>query len=140
VFVDEETSLRRYGLRPSAGELDEVRQILSAETLLECRQQGDGDTELMKLCCVQLFNAGVLDDVVRIWKAKESSWDAHCAIDVQLMCGCGLERTKAYLAAKDSDSAAAALAYLLECEEAGDFDNFSVEDQSIGYSEYYLTG
>lgn len=138
--MDEDTSLRRYGLRPSADELNEVREILRAEVLLECRQQGDGDRELMKLCCVQLFNAGGLDDVMRIWEAKESSWDAYCAIDVQLMCGHGLEQTKAYLAANASGSAAAALAYLLECEKAGDFHNFSVQQWSIGYSEYYLPG
>jgi hypothetical protein len=115
VFVDEEMSLRRYGLWPSKGELDEIRQTLRAQTLLERAQQGDGDTELMKLCCVQLFNAGILDDVLTIWEAKESSWDAHGSIDIQLACGAGLEQTKAYLASQGSASAAAALAYLLKC-------------------------
>ena len=33
--------------------------MLQAQTTLERQSQGDGDTELMKLCCVQLFNAGV---------------------------------------------------------------------------------
>jgi len=109
--------------------------MLREQTLLEARRQGDGDTELMKLCCVHLFNAGNLDDVLAIWAAKESSWDAHCAIDVQLLCGAGLEATKAYLAAQNSDSAAAALAYLLRCEEAGDCDGYSVEAQANWYSQ-----
>ncbi len=91
----------------------------------------------MKLCCVQLFNAGIPDDVRTIWEAKESSWDAHCSIDVQLLCGAGLEQTKAYLAGLESDSDVAALAYVLKCEEAGDFDGFAVESQSNWYSEYY---
>jgi hypothetical protein len=60
----------------------------------ERRSQGDGDTALTKLCCVQLFNAGVLDDVLLIWQAKEASWDAHNAIDVQLLRGAGLKETK----------------------------------------------
>jgi hypothetical protein len=72
-----------------------VRTTLRAEA--ERRGQGDGDTALTKLCCVQLFNAGVLDDVLLIWQAKEASWDAHNAIDVQLLGGAGLKETKAYL-------------------------------------------
>jgi hypothetical protein len=135
--VDEEMSLRRYGLRPSEGQLDDVRQVLRDQTVLERRRQGDGDTELMKLCCVQLFNAGILDDVLRIWAAKESSWDTHSSIDVQLLCGAGLDETKQYLAAQDSESAAAALAYLLQSEAAGDFDSYSVHAQASWYSQYY---
>jgi hypothetical protein len=50
----------------------------------------------MKLCCVQLFNAGFLADVILICQAKESSWDAHCSIEIQLLCGAGLQETIAY--------------------------------------------
>ena len=97
--MNEDESLRRYGLSPVAGDLDEVRGILAAQAARERRHQGDGDTELMKLCCVQLFNAGFLTDALLIWHAKESSWDAHCSIDVQLLRGAGLEETAAYLTA-----------------------------------------
>ncbi|MCZ4511460.1 hypothetical protein O3Q52_25380 [Streptomyces sp. ActVer] len=58
--MDEDESLHRYGLHPAGANLDEVRGLLAARTRLEKRAQGDGDTELMKLCCVQLFNAGTL--------------------------------------------------------------------------------
>ena len=136
--MNQDVHLRRYGLRPPERDLDEIRQILQTQTALERQRQGDGDTELMKLCCVELFNTGVLDDVPRIWQAKESSWDAHCSIDVQLLCGAGLEQTKAYLAADGSEPAAATLHYLLTCEAAGDFAGFSVEEQSGWYSRYYL--
>jgi hypothetical protein len=135
--VDEDESLRRYGLRPSGADLAEIRETLRDRSAKERRNQGDGDTELMKLCCVQLFNAGDLADVPLIWQAKESSWDAHHSIDVQLLCGAGLEQTKRYLAAEKSDEAAQALAYLLECEAAGDFTDFSVQQQSTWYAEYY---
>lgn len=61
----------------------------------------------MNLCCLQLFNAGQLSDVLTIWRAKESGWDAHCVIDVQLLlCGAGLPAAKAYLAAEGSEDAA----------------------------------
>ena len=131
-------SLHRYGLSPDEADLDEIRAILNIQTELEGRQQGDGDTELMKLCCVQLFNAGSVNDVLAIWRAKESSWDAHCSMDVQLLCGAGLERTKQHLAAEGSQTARAALDYLERCETAGDFTTFTPENQSRWYSSYYL--
>jgi len=132
--VDEEESLRRYGLRPAADDLDEIRGILRAEAQLS---QDEQDTELMKLCCVQLFNAGHLDDVLTIWQAKESSWDAHSALDVQLLCGAGLDATKAHLAAEGSEPASKALRYLTECEAAGDFDDFSVTQHARWWAQYY---
>ena len=133
--MDHDESLRRFGLQPPAGELDEIRGILRAQTQLS---QDDQDTELMKLCCVQLFNARQLDDVLTIWLAKESSWDARCALDVQLLCGAGLEATKAHLTAEGSESALQALSYLVDCVAAGDFEDFSVDEQAGWFAEYYL--
>jgi hypothetical protein len=97
--MDEDESLRRYGLRPSGRELAAVRALLEVEAGKERRAQGDGDTELMKLCCVQLFNAGEVGDALAIWRAKSASFDAACSIDVQLLCGAGLAETKAFLSA-----------------------------------------
>lgn len=135
--MNEDESLRRYGLRPSVEDLQQVRDLLSAQAALERQCQGDGDTELMKLCCVQLFNVGDVGDVMAIWRAKESSWDAHWSIDVQLLCGAGLAETKAYLAGVDTEDSSAALDYLTECETAGDFTDFSVREQARWYAEYY---
>lgn len=134
--MDEDESVRRYGLQPSAADLDDIRGILRVQTRLD---QDDQDTELMKLCCVQLFNAGKLDDVLTIWHAKESSWDAHCSIDVQLLCGAGLDATRKHLMIEGSEDAAAALCYLLDCQAAGDFDTFSVTEQSRIYAKCYLS-
>jgi hypothetical protein len=135
--ITEDESLRRYGLHPSRAHLDEVRKMLTEQAALERRAQGEGNTELMKLCCVQLFHAGVLSDALAIWNAKCASFDAGCSIDVQLLCGGGLEPTKAYLAAEGSPEAAAALDYLRSCETAGDFEDFSVEQWSAFYTRYY---
>ena len=79
---------------------------------------------LMRLCCVQLFHAGDLADVLAIWSAKESSWDAHCSIDIQRLCGAGLAETRDYLGSLGTPDATEALGYLEECVEAGDFDDF----------------
>jgi hypothetical protein len=107
--MDEDESLRRYGLGPSGRELAAVRALLEAEAGRERRAQGDGDTELMKLCCVQLFNAGEVGDALAIWGAKTASFDAACSIDVQLLCGAGLDETKAFLSGQRSEQARAAL-------------------------------
>jgi len=135
--MDEEESLRRYGLHPSGADLDEVRRLLSEHTRLERRAQGEGDTELMKLCCVQLFNAGSLEDVLLIWRAKAASMDAGCSIDIQLLCGGGLAGTRAHLSKHHLPEAAAALERLHRCEAAGDFEDFSVDAWSGQYAGYY---
>jgi len=94
----------------------------------------------MKLCCVQLFNSGHPPDVLLIWRAKDTSFDAMCAIDVQLLCGSGLQQTKAYLSEQASADAQAALVYLAKCEEAGDLADFSVEDYTRWWGQYYGDG
>lgn len=135
--MDEEVSLRRFGLRPSTHDLDEVRQILRTRTALERRRQGDGDAELMKLCCVQLFTVGLIDDVRAIWLAKESSFDAHCSIDAQLLCGAGLGQTKISLADEHSPWTTDVLGYLLRWEAGGGFVDFSAASPADRYRDYY---
>ncbi|WP_441248741.1 hypothetical protein [Kitasatospora sp. McL0602] len=137
--MDEDESLRRYGLRPTGTSLGEVRELLTAQTRLERRAQGDGDTALMKLCCVQLFHAGGLDDVLLVWSAKTASFDSDCSIDIQLLCGAGLPETKAWLAARSTPEAGEALRRLLDCEAADDFEGFSVGTRSAWYAEYYTS-
>ncbi|MDG4811139.1 hypothetical protein O7634_30640 [Micromonospora sp. WMMD1120] len=135
--MDEDEILHRYGLYPAAEHLDQIRDLLTAQTERERQSQGYGDTEVMKLCCVQLFDAGVMSDVLTIWRAKSSSWDAHCSIDVQLLCGGGLAETKAYLLTEGSEDAAQALDHIGRSEAAGDFAGFSVEKQVASYADYY---
>ncbi|MFE9423616.1 hypothetical protein ACFYNO_11720 [Kitasatospora sp. NPDC006697] len=135
--MDEEESLRRYGLRPRRARLGEVRALLREQTERERRAQGEGDTELMKLCCVQLFNSGEPADVLLIWAAKQASFDAACSIDVQLLLGQGFEATTAQLAAHPSPLAAAALAHLQELDAMGEFEGFTPEKHSAGYDRYY---
>ncbi|WP_306214607.1 hypothetical protein [Actinoplanes sp. RD1] len=132
--MTEDESLRRYGLHPTGADLTDIRSMLAAET---GRGVDGQDTDLMKLCCVQLFNAGQPGDILAIWRAKESSFDAHCGIDVHLLCGAGLDATRHHLAEQDSPDAAAALRYLRECEAAGDFDRFTVAAWSESYAHYY---
>ncbi|MDT3444870.1 MULTISPECIES: hypothetical protein [unclassified Pseudofrankia] len=89
-----EAWVQRYGLRPVATDLGEVREMVRAETALGW----DADVELMRVGCVQLFNAGALADVLTVWRAKEANFDAHCSIEIQLLCGAGLDEAKTHLA------------------------------------------
>ncbi|MDI2131326.1 hypothetical protein [Yinghuangia seranimata] len=135
--MDEDESLLRFGLRPVGAHLDEIRALLRERTERERRAQGDGDTVLMKLCCIQLFNSGELDDTLLIWNAKRASFDASCSIDIHLLLGRGLEATKAYLSAHPSSAAAAALDRIREAERHGEFEGFSAEEYSAFWDTYY---
>ena len=139
-IMDEEKSLERYGLVPDASDLPVIRELLVRETQAESQLQGSGDTELMRLCCVQLFSRGDLRDVLLIWRAKNASMDAACAVDIQLLCGAGLGATKESLEGLTDQTAAAALRYLRECEAAGDFDGFSPDDWMKSCRDYYYSG
>ncbi|PZT71332.1 hypothetical protein DN402_05070 [Streptomyces sp. SW4] len=134
--MDAEECWRRYGPRPVGEDLDEIRALLREHTARERRSQGEGDTELMRLCCFQLFNSGDLDDVLLIWNAKQASFDAACSIDIEFLLGHGLDATKAHLSANPAPSATAALERLRELEADGEFDGFSVE-QRAAYDRYY---
>ncbi|MFB6839963.1 hypothetical protein [Streptomyces sp. NPDC056361] len=135
--MDEEEWLAHHGLRPDGRGLDEVRALLAEQIRLERESQGYGNTILMKLCCVQLFLAALLDDVLLIWSAKTASWDADRSIDIELLCAGGLEQTKTYLSGHSSQESQAALKRLLHCEGAGYFDEFSPAEQSASYLAYY---
>ncbi len=113
--------------------------MVRAETAKEARSQGDGNTELMRLGCVQLFLTGTLEDVFLIWQAKRASMDAASAIDVQLLCGRGLARTKVYLSAHTSDMAKQVLARIVsgESEPWPDFEDFTPEGWAAQLVQYY---
>jgi hypothetical protein len=74
---------------------------------------------------------------LRSRRAKAASFDAACSIDIQLLCGSGLNETKTYLTAQGPADAQAALLRLTECEAAGDFGNFSVEEYVNWWMKYY---
>lgn len=136
--MTEDEIIARFGLHPTADQLPEIRDILAAETAKE--RAFEGDTLLLKACCVLLFNSGDSTDILRIWAAKRASFDAMCSLDVQLLCGQGLEETKTFLQNDDSDDAADALDYLVACEEAGDFEEFTVDEYAASWADYHGLG
>ncbi|MEU1837490.1 hypothetical protein [Micromonospora chersina] len=128
--MDEDEWYRRHGLRPA--DLGPVRALLREQTALGV----ENDSALIHLGCVQLFLHGDLADVLLIWRAKHSSFDAACSVEWQLLCGAGRERTLDHLRALGTAEADEVLAYLSIIEPA-DVAAFSVEDQSRWYAQYY---
>lgn len=133
-----ERHLRRYGFWPAAGDLDQVRAALARDATRVRDDEDDVSGDLMRLCCVQLFNAGVVSDALLIWDAKMANFDTACGLDIQFLCGAGLDETKAFLAAQaDVPKATDALEYLLACEAARDFEDFTVAGWTARYARYF---
>ena len=135
--MNEDDALARFGLHPTAEALVEVRALLEEQTSRERRSQGEGDTELMRLFCVQLFNAGRVEDSLLVWSAKTASMDANASIDLRLLCGAGLAETKEFLAQQSGSAAGKALDRIAAHEAIGEFDGFVVGDATAEYEAYY---
>src|SRR4029077_198220 len=89
-------ALQEFGLPASAKSRDDIRRLLEAETERELREEGQ--EEILRTLCVQLFSIGEVEDALLIWRAKGSSFDMWCGLDIQFLCGAGLEATKMFLA------------------------------------------
>lgn len=132
-------SFARFGLGINPDSAVEIRQILMTESKKLINQE-PGDTQLMRLCAVQLFGLGLLDDVLLIYKAKNSNMDADISIETPLLCGPGLEPTKAFLRSTGGPEALGALE-LIEMTESSDgaeaFDrDFILKDSHEIYSAF----
>ncbi|MFN3151375.1 hypothetical protein [Bremerella sp.] len=135
--MTEDELLARYGLPPGHGDAPAIRTLIVEELQGRKSDSNRDNGDLLKLGCVQLFSLGGLEDVLLIWKCKRADFDLGCWIDVQLLCGAGLDCTKAYLADHNDDEAGRALVYLAECEAAGDFEEFSPADYLRQYIRYF---
>ena len=66
-----------------------------------------------------------LADVLLLWRTKELDFDTHCGFDIQLIVFAGPAATIGYLKTQGGVEAEAALAYIEECDAAGDFDSLA---------------
>ncbi len=104
--------LEQFGLVPKPDELPTIRRLLAEET--EQTRKHNGNVPLLRLFCIQLFAHGKVDDIFLIWRAKRSNFDAGCGIEVELLCGAGMDATKGYLSKQESQEAVEILKYLNE--------------------------
>ncbi|MDO3682806.1 hypothetical protein [Micromonospora sp. C28ISP2-4] len=128
--MNDEEWYERHGLRPA--DVEPVRSMLREQI----RLGADNDSALIHLGCEQLFLHGDLADVLLIWQAKHSSFDAACSVEWQLLCGAGREQTLAHLRTLGTAEAAEVLAYL-SAVDPEDVAAFDVAEQSRWYVEYH---
>ncbi|GAB0169866.1 hypothetical protein LSPCS325_33030 [Lysinibacillus sp. CTST325] len=126
-----EELLKNFGLVPEIDFVDRIRNLLKEEI----ENESSENNEYIKTLCIQLFALGYVDDTLLIWRAKEKDFDTHSYIDVQLLCGAGLEKTLGYLQKIDTLEAKKELSYLWKCKE--DFEDFNVEEVLNFYKKYY---
>ncbi|HVF10005.1 MAG TPA: hypothetical protein VNA16_04335 [Abditibacteriaceae bacterium] len=131
-------SIERYGLVPTDESLPAIRQLLAHEAELERSGYGEErKAELALLCCVQLFSRGIPEDALLIWEAKQSGFDLGLYLDIQHLCGNGLQQTKEFLRTHPSPEAASALEELLDCEAHGEFEGWSPSTHFEYWRRYF---
>jgi hypothetical protein len=131
--MDENEILARFGLTPVADDLREIRRLIQAETA----DAGRASNAPLLLLCIQLFSAGDPRDALLIYEAKMSSFDAGCCIDIELVCGAGLEATEHFLRSNSAPEAKELFDRLQEDKSAGVFDRFSPQQHLAFYQRYY---
>jgi hypothetical protein len=131
--MNENDLLARFGLTPAISDLPEIRRLIQSAIADVNRD----NNEPLKLLCIQLFSAGLPSDSLLIYRAKTSSFDAACYIDIQLACGAGLEATKAFLRECNAPEAETLLAVLQDREHAKDLECFTPKQQLDFYRRYY---
>ncbi|MFF5081617.1 hypothetical protein ACFY36_31600 [Actinoplanes sp. NPDC000266] len=127
---DAERYLAVHGLHVEPGLLPAVREILVRETRNEADTYAGvgsvpGNTELMRICAVQLWHGGQVEDALLIHRARRTSMDATGAIDAELLLGAGPARTKEYLAGLGTDEALEMLDVIAGVEEWYDAESYS---------------
>lgn len=136
---DAEDHLAAYGLRVRDDQVPIIRNILVRET----RHEADtyvglgtvpGNTQLMRICAIQLWHAGAVEDVLLVHRARGTSMDATGAVDVELMLGAGVATTKEYLAALGTEEAQGILDEIAWVEESYDAAHYTAF-----LDRYYLT-
>ena len=133
--MTEDEALARFGIHPKPQDIPVVRELLASQ--IAAAEEEEDDSGLMKLCCIQLFSNGEVSDSILIWAAKRSSFDNGINIDVQLLCGAGLDQTIDYLRTLNSRDASEAMQYIEECKTSGDFERFATDEVLNYYRDYY---
>lgn len=136
---DADQHLATYGLHVAPDQVPIVRDVLMRETRREAdtyagRGTIPGNTQLMRICAVQLWHAGAVEDVLLVHRARRSSMDATGAVDAELMLGAGVARTKAYLATLATDEARQILEEIAWVE-----DSYAADRYAAFLDTYYRT-
>ncbi len=75
----------------------------------------------MHLCSFLLFILAEVEDVQLLWRAKKTSFDTWCGVDIQLLVGAGIPVTLAYLQRANEPWSQEARKFIEECQKGGEF-------------------
>lgn len=128
-----EELIKKYTLTPAEEKRLEILQLYNEEISIE----NIDDHEYLKTLCILLFSIGDVRDSLLVWKAKSKDFDAGAYIDIQLLCGAGLQQTKSFLEDENTIDSKKALEYLVKTETTGDFEDFDKEKVINFYKNYY---
>lgn len=111
---------------PTADDRDLLLRLLALEVEYRNDQMNSGEHfESLYWCAFLLSQLGVVDDALPMWRAKHVNFDTACGFDVQFLVGAGVDQTLVYLSGSDDPNAKDAHDYILECRDAGDFDDLA---------------
>lgn len=128
-------AIQQFGLPAQLAHRELILRLLAEE--IEREDQETGDQELLRTFCAQLFSIGRVEDSLPIWTAKACNFDTMLGLDVQFLCGAGLQVTREFLATSPAPAAPEALKYLSKCEQAGDFAEFTPDNWLAHARSYY---
>jgi hypothetical protein len=133
--MSEDEAISDFGIPSSPDHRKAIIDAIETEMILE--EQEEGDQMLLKCLCIQLFSIGCVEDCLVVWRVKSHCFDLMLGVDVQLLCGAGLETTRSFLTTSLDPTATEALSYLNECVETGDFQGWTPANTVADYRRYY---
>jgi hypothetical protein len=85
--------------RPTAEDRHLLRHLLELEMDHRRREENDDDVYFENLywCGLLLYQLGVVEDVILLWRAKHVNMDTGIGFDVQFLVGAGVDKTLACL-------------------------------------------
>ncbi|MCU4743425.1 hypothetical protein [Natronoglomus mannanivorans] len=139
---DERELAATFGLPPNPETVPAIRQALRVE-LERTELGGSADTvdwPSIRFYCVALFAHGDPVDAPLVWRARDAAPAVAGGIDVELLCGGGLERTLAALRADGSVATDGALESLSRAVAESVFDDWTPVDYLTYWRQYYGVG
>ncbi|WP_426058423.1 hypothetical protein [Hymenobacter sp. B1770] len=114
-----------YRQRPNVAFARALLAELSARYMHAYAHGGPATMEGLLLAGYLIGLHGDVGDALVLWRTKQLTFDTYCGFDIQLVAFAGIDPTMAYLQGLPDPDAAAAVAYLQQCKEAGDFDQLA---------------
>lgn len=112
--------------KPVARFFSLARKMLDHEVTYRQDENHDGEYfENIYWVGLFLYQIGDLNDVVPMWRAKQTNMDTGGGFDIQFLVGCGVMETIDFLRIQRDPECDSIASYIEKCRDAGDFDNLN---------------